>query len=265
MRESSGIKVLMYHWISGSPGGRLRAWGVTPAQFESQMRHLAEEGYRTVSLGDVVELARGVRPPAEKTVALTFDDGYRDFLEYALPVLRRHRFSATVFLVTDHVGGTNAWDARHGDPPRELMGWEEAAELADQGIEIGSHGRTHRFLPSLSGAELEEEIHGSRRILEDRLGRAVRFFSYPHGLHDGRCLTLAASAGYEGACADIRGGNGPGTDPFRLRRTLMTFHDGSWSFSFKLRTGFGAREWAQQKLESFGRATKGAAAEEAYP
>lgn len=248
MPESAGVKVLMYHWVSGCPGERLRTWGLTPAQFESQMRYLAEEGYRTVSLREVVEVARGVRRPEERTVALTFDDGYRDFLDQVLPVLERYGFMGTIFLVADHVGGTNAWDARHGDPPRTLLSWGEAAELAAKGMEIGSHARTHRFLPALSGEELAEEILGSKAILEKRLGRAVSFFSYPHGLHDERCVALVASAGYEGACADIRGGNRAGTDPFRLRRTLMTFHDGRWSFSFKLRTGFGVREWTESKL-----------------
>jgi peptidoglycan/xylan/chitin deacetylase (PgdA/CDA1 family) len=70
--EPGGVKVLMYHWISGCPGDRLRYWGITPAQFESQMRFLSEEGYRTLSLGEVVGVAKGLRPPEEKTVALTF-------------------------------------------------------------------------------------------------------------------------------------------------------------------------------------------------
>jgi len=96
-------------------------------------------------------------------VALTFDDGYSDFLHNVLPVLECHGFTATVFLVADQVGRTNAWDARHGDPPRALLGWEEAAALADRGIAIGSHARTHRFLTELSGAEMEEEIRARRR------------------------------------------------------------------------------------------------------
>ncbi len=253
MPETGGVKVLMYHWVSGCPGERLRAWGVTPAQLEAQMEYLAEAGYRTVSLQEVVEVAKGLRPPSEKTVALTFDDGYRDFLDQVLPVLERYGFTGTLFLVADRVGGINAWDARHGDPPRDLLDWGEAAALAERGMEIGSHGRTHRFLPELSSAEMEEEFVGSKRIIEERLERRVRFFSYPHGLHDGRCVALAASAGYEGACADIRGGNGAGTDPFRLRRTLVTFHDSRWSFAFKVRTGFGLQEWTAERVAALRR------------
>jgi len=259
--ETAGMKVLMYHWISGCPGQRLRHWGITPAQFEAQMRYLSEEGYRTVSLAEVAAVARGARATMEKGVALTFDDGYQDFMEHALPILRRYGFQATVFLVANQVGKSNAWDAVHGDPPRPLLGWSAAASLAAEGVEIGSHARTHRFLPQLSDPELEDEIRGSKEILEDRLGIPVRFFSYPHGLHDGRCLALAAASGYEGACSDIRGGNRAGTDPFQLRRTMVTFHDGRWSFAFKLRTGFGAREWIEEALVRSRRAALPAARE----
>jgi peptidoglycan/xylan/chitin deacetylase (PgdA/CDA1 family) len=248
MDRTSGPKVLMYHWVSGDPGERLRAWGVTPEQFESQMQYLSDEGYRVVPLDEVVATVRGKRPSSEREVAITFDDGYRDFLEHAAPVLRRFSFAATIFLVADRVGQTNSWDARHGDRPRPLMGWSEAAALAAAGMEIGSHARTHRFLPALSDQELEDEIRGSKRILEDRLGREMRFFSYPHGLHDERALRWVAAAGYAAGCSDIRGGNASGTDPLLLRRTLVTCHETRWSFGFKCRTGFGAREWTQWRI-----------------
>jgi len=240
----------MYHWISGDPGQRLRHWGLTPDQFRAQMQSLFEGGYRTIPLGEVVEVASGIRAVPSRVVSLTFDDGYRDFLQEVAPVLEEYGFSATIFLVTDRVGESNAWDARHGDPPRPLLSWREASELAARGIELGSHGRTHRALPSIPQHDLREEILGSKQILQDRLGIRVRHFSYPHGLFDDRCLALLREAGYESACADIRGGNREGTDPFQLRRSLITCHETQWSFAFKLRTGFGVREWAVSSLSA---------------
>jgi peptidoglycan/xylan/chitin deacetylase (PgdA/CDA1 family) len=251
--ESRGVKILMYHWVSADPGQRLRDWGLTPDQFRSQMRFLHEQGYRTITLGEMVDVVRGFREVPEGVVALTFDDGYRDFLEDVAPVLEEYDFSATIFLVADRVGETNVWDARHGDPPRRLLSYPEALELASRGMELGSHSRTHRPLPDLSDQALREEIAGSKAILEDRLGLEVKHFSYPHGLFDDRCLELLKDSGYLSACADIRGGNGAGVDPFQLRRSLITCHETQWSFSFKLSTGFGMREWAASGLASLTR------------
>jgi len=246
--DTAGVKVLVYHWVDHHPGRKLRAWGMTPSTFAAQMTALAEGGYEVLSLGEVLQAVRGERPPSPKAVALTFDDGYRNLLDHVLPVLKRFGFRASFFLVSDRVGGTNSWDARHGDPPRPLMGWNEAAALAAEGMEIGSHSRTHPFLTNLSEPEMEDEIRGSKETIEDRLGRPVRFFSYPHGLHDERCRRLVAAAGYSGACSTRFGVNAVGTDPFRLRRSEISFYDNAWSFSFKARTGFGVRAWATETL-----------------
>jgi peptidoglycan/xylan/chitin deacetylase (PgdA/CDA1 family) len=247
--ETAGVKVLMYHWVDRHPGQKLRKWGLTPEAFEAQMSALAEGGYRVLSLDEVLQVVRGERPSSPKAVALTFDDGYLGLLDYALPILNRFGFRATFFLVSDRMGGTNTWDARHGDRPRSLMGWSEAAALAGQGMEIGSHSRTHPFLTNLSEPEMESEIRGSKETIEDRLGRPVRYFSYPHGLHDSRCRRLVAAAGYAGAFSSLDGGNGAGMDPFSLRRSEITHDDGAWSFSFKARTGFGIRSWAAATVE----------------
>ena len=244
---TSGIKILMYHWVDPDPGRHLREWGLTPQVFEAQMRSLSESGHQVLRLHEVLQVVRGERPAPARGVALTFDDGYRGHLDHVVPVLERYGFSATFFLVSDRVGGTNAWDARHGDPPRALMGWPGAAALVKRGMDVGSHSRTHPFLPSLSDAEIEEEIRGSKALIEDGLGIPVRFFSYPHGLLDDRCLRLVEASGYAGACSSDFGVNGPGTSPFRLRRTQITFYDSSWSFSFKARTGFGVRAWTTEK------------------
>jgi len=246
-RATGGIKILTYHAVDPDPGRRLREWGMTPLTFEAQMQALSEGGYTVLSLEEVLQIVRGERPEPARGVALTFDDGYRGHLDHVLPVLERFGLKAAFFLVSDRVGGTNAWDAAHGDPARRLMSWSEAAELSARGMEIGSHSRTHPFLPTLGAIALEEEIRGSKEVIEDRLGIPVRFFSYPHGLLDDRCRGFVASAGYAGACSSDCGANGRGTSPFRLRRTEITFHDSPWSFSFKARTGFGVRAWTTER------------------
>src|SRR4030095_11735157 len=89
VHESTGVKILMYHWVSGDPGQRLRHWGVTPDQFESRVRPLRGGVARAVAVGEGVEGVRGLRQRPEKSVVLTFDDGYRDFLGEVAPVLGR--------------------------------------------------------------------------------------------------------------------------------------------------------------------------------
>jgi peptidoglycan/xylan/chitin deacetylase (PgdA/CDA1 family) len=247
------VPILAYHWVDPDPGRTLRRWGLTPQAFEAQMTTLAEGGYQVLTLGEALEATQGLRLAPRRSVVLTFDDGYRGLLEHAVPVLERFGFSATFFLVSDRVGGSNTWDARHGDPPRPLLDWREAAMLLGLGMEVGSHSRTHPFLTRLPESQLQDEILGSKRTIEDRLGVPVRFFCYPHGLHDDRCLRLVEGAGYAGACSTLAGANGPGSDPFRLHRTEISFHDTAWSFSFKVRTGFGLRDWAASKVEGLRR------------
>lgn len=244
MTGRAGVTVMAYHWVDPDPGQRLREWGLTPQAFEAQMRALAEDGYRVLPMADVLRVVTGRQPAPPRSVALTFDDGYLGVMDHVLPVLTRFGFPATFFLVSDRVGGTNDWDARHGDRPRSLMGWREAAALAAQGMEIGSHSRNHPGLTDLSEPEMEGEIRGSKERIEDRLGQPVRLFSYPHGLHDSRCRRLVAAAGYDGACTSEPGGNGPGSDPYRLRRSEITYDDSPLSFACKARTGFGIRSWA---------------------
>jgi len=246
--DTAGVNVLAYHWVDPDPGHRLRQWGVTPEEFESQMTALAERGYRVLSLQEVLQVVHGERPSPSKAVALTFDDGYRGLLDHALPVLERFGFRATFFLVSDRVGGTNAWDAHHGDAPRALLTWDETARLVARGMEIGAHSRTHPFLPDLPDRALQDEVRRSKETIEDRLGRPVRFFAYPHGLLDERCRRSVMAAGYAGACSSEPGGNGRGTDPFVLRRTEISCHDSVRSFAFKARTGFGARRWAGVRI-----------------
>src|SRR2546425_2691605 len=150
------------------------------------------------------------RSSSPRAVALTFDDGYRGLLDHALPVLERFGFRATFFLVSDRVGGTNAWDARHGDAPRSLMNWNETAGLLARGMSIGAHSRTHPYLTDLPEPELEDEIRRSKETIEDRLGCSVRFFSYPHGLIDERCRRSVMAAGDAGARSAQPGGDGQG-------------------------------------------------------
>jgi peptidoglycan/xylan/chitin deacetylase (PgdA/CDA1 family) len=220
--ESRALRVLMYHKISNQ-------WpnpaAVPVALFEEQMAYLGEAGYVPVSLDEVCDYyLRGVALPP-RAVLITFDDGYRDNLETALPILRRHGYPAVVFVPVGFLD-----DGRplpHEDALRQLgvrndtVGWDELAELEAGGIRVESHGIAHRPLTELDPAEALREIAISKLRLEERLGREVEAIAFVKGsLADFRSehVSLAQQAGYKLAFTAVSGANGPLTDPFRLRR-----------------------------------------------
>jgi peptidoglycan/xylan/chitin deacetylase (PgdA/CDA1 family) len=146
--------------------------------------------------------------PAEsgegRRFAITFDDGYEETLRLALPVLQARSLPATVFVVSGCIGGSAVWN--HQAAP--LLSRDELLYLQSNGIFIGSHGRSHRRLSTLSSEEIREEVFGSRDDLEQLLGTPVRFFSYPHHDLDGRVLALAAEAAYAGSVGGRSGVHG---------------------------------------------------------
>ncbi|HET9530190.1 MAG TPA: polysaccharide deacetylase family protein [Blastocatellia bacterium] len=180
-RRGSGtdsVAILTYHSIDAS--GSIVS--VAPNDFARQMRTLAEMGWRAISLREAVAYhdSNGLWP--DRSVVLTFDDGYENFYESALPVLAEHGFTATVFIVSGHMGGRNDWET---PPPglgrRPILSWRQAAEVSAAGIEIGSHTKTHPDLRRLSVDKIEDEIRTSRAEIESRIGAAVESFAYPFG------------------------------------------------------------------------------------
>ncbi|MCM3874829.1 MAG: polysaccharide deacetylase family protein [Thermoanaerobaculia bacterium] len=214
-----GTPILMYHQV-GEPrsGSALNKWRVREEDFRWQLDALSRRGYRGAALN---ELLGAPEPPATKTrrVVLTFDDGYRGVKERALPALLARGFSATVFVVADRLGGANDWDAE--TPGEPLLGADEIRALHGAGIEIGSHGATHRALTSLPDAELTREVAGSKETLEGLTGAPVTSFCYPYGDFDDRVVEAVRAAGYRAATV-IRGGISRDlSDPFRLKRIAV--------------------------------------------
>src|SRR5205807_1812179 len=105
--------------------------------------------------------------PTNNPVLLTFDDGYKDLVQYAFPILERHGFGATVYIVTSHLGATNIWDQQTGSAPHELMNLEEVQIWSQRGIEFGSHTCSHPDLVSLGADEVDRELLSSSKTLGD--------------------------------------------------------------------------------------------------
>lgn len=201
------LPILTYHSLDTSGS----VISVAPQQFAEQMACLTELGFGGVSLHAAVTYrdTHGAWP--EQCVVLTFDDGYANCYDAALPVLVQHGFTATVFLVSDHMGGRNNWSPLSpGLGLRPMLSWEQAAALSAAGLEIGVHTKTHRDLQRLSPDEAEDEIVGARDNIASRLGRPVESFAYPFGSVSPASLEIVQRA-FRTACTTVlkRAGHEP--------------------------------------------------------
>jgi peptidoglycan/xylan/chitin deacetylase (PgdA/CDA1 family) len=213
------MAVLYYHRIGPFLPGEPRKMSVEPGRFRAQMEVVARR-WRPATLDEIVD------GPPGNAVAVTFDDGYRDLMAHAVPVLRELRIPATFFVVAGAVGGKDAW--YRGD--RELLTWEELEQLKFAGFEIGSHSMTHARLTEIGAEAARREIAESKRALEERLGVPVRHFAYPQGKHDEGVKRLVEEAGYRAAWATRSGEGGR----WAMRRLRVSADTGTLKFRWKL-------------------------------
>ena len=214
------LPILMYHSVSEAAEGSFAPFAVRPDDFKAQMTLLKDRGHATLTLADLAaRLAAGQAIPA-RPVVVTFDDGFRDFMTHALPVLADRRLVATQYVVSDLVGGTSRWLDDVGEGGRPLMDEADVREAHAAGVEIGAHTRTHPRLDALPPDRMAEEVGGSKARLEDILGAAVTTFAYPFGLYDG-VREAVVKAGFAAACAVRYRTSSPDDDRFAMARLIV--------------------------------------------
>ncbi len=238
LRLISGVPVLMYHAFTDS--GERDRYILPKRSFALQMRLLAALRYRVIGLEELAEALRENRLLPRRSVAITIDDGYRDNLEIAAPILRRHRFPATLFVVSERLGGENDWDRHGAGRGRPLLTLEQIEALRAAGSAIGAHTRTHRSLPNADDETVTAEVCGSRQDLERALGGAtVPTFAYPYGGFDERAVAAVAAASYRGACVTQDRIAYHGDDPLLIPRIEIRGSDRARNFLRKLWFGGG--------------------------
>jgi peptidoglycan/xylan/chitin deacetylase (PgdA/CDA1 family)/SAM-dependent methyltransferase len=216
-QRSMRLPVLAYHRVAEDGPAALACYRVAPAAFEAQMRWLRRHGYHAIVADDLVPFLERGQPLSGRPVLITFDDGYEDFAEAAWPVLRRHDFTADVFVVTDLVGGRAEWDRRYGERA-PLMDAATIGALARQGVRFGSHLATHRDAGGLSTRELAHELVRSRVAIERWTGNAPCALAAPFGLNDERLQRLARECGYSVGFGTQEGIVALCTEPMALPR-----------------------------------------------
>lgn len=192
--STSRLPILMYHRIAPEAAPERKRYTVHPENFEAQLAYLRDAGFQSAAPDEWSEAVAARRPLPGRRVMLTFDDAYEDFGSTAWPLLQRYGFPAILFVVTGHVGKTNAWDPDGRD--ERLLDWPALEDLVGEGVRIGSHTVSHPRLTSCAAAEMVEELARSRAELAERLGVAADCVSYPWGGEDAVVHHFAAACGY---------------------------------------------------------------------
>jgi len=229
------LPILMYHRVAPDGSAAMARYRVTPEAFEQQLRYLRDDGYYGVDLEEWRAAMATRRPLPGRAVLITFDDGYRDFLIYAWPLLKRYGFSATVFLVAHEIGGTNRWDRAYGEE-LGLLDWDEILQLRDSGVAFGSHTATHPPLTGLAAADVVREAARARATLERMLSQPVTSLAYPYGVVDPTVQHLAGACGYVYGLTCRPGRSAFGDQLLALPRIEIAGSDDLTTFVTKLQT-----------------------------
>lgn len=212
--------ILMYHHVCPADhvpaeSVALEGWRyrIAPEDFRRQLLWFQQRGWQYVSLQNYIACFADPHQQNARHIAVTFDDGWVDNFQYALPVLTELKIPATIFVVSGEMCGVS---------PLRRMSERQLQQLADVEIEVGAHTRTHPNLPTLSDQALREELSGARQDLEQVINRPVRYLAYPGGRFDRRVVDFVKEAGYEAACSVIGCGKNSEASRYWLYREVFT-------------------------------------------
>jgi peptidoglycan/xylan/chitin deacetylase (PgdA/CDA1 family) len=244
-REAASV-ILMYHSISDDQESGVHPYfrvNTAPAVFARQMALLQETGWSVVPLAELLAPDARAAEPGVRRVAITFDDGYEDFLLAAFPVLQRHGYPSSVFLPTDYIG-----DQPIAFKGRRCLTWGQVRELANAGVEFGSHTASHPQLHGLAPEAREEELRRSKSAIEQRLGRGADGFCYPYAFpqHDAAFRDslrgALARGGYAYGVCTVLGRVRQGDDRYFAPRLPVNSLDDDRLLRAKLEGGY---DWLQ--------------------
>lgn len=232
---STGINVLMYHQIGEfEPMAAHRSTYCHVRRFAAQMAWLHRFGYTALRIDEVLACVRGERAIPARAVALTFDDGYENFYQYAWPILQRYRFPAMVYLISGMIGQPASWFARDGRATPPLMDATRLRQLRKEGVDFGGHSVSHVKLAEQDRARMRHEVFDCKAQLEDTLGETVAHFCYPYGSHDMAVVEAVAEAGYASATTCVRGRANTQDDPLTIPRKAISYGDNWFGFVWRL-------------------------------
>jgi len=233
------LPILAYHKID-----TVRELGVnciSPKTFEKQIRFLAECGYQSISPEFIVAAVHNDVKLPEKSILITFDDGYENFYNYAYPIMKKYGYTGIVFLLAGYTDGwisatptMNFWDVKLGWRRFEHLSLSQIQDLSQEGFFFGSHSVNHLFLTHQDDSTAKFEIRNSKSILETLLRKPIHFFAYPYGDYDARTARLVKESGYTAAFSLNPGNIVKADNLYFLPRIAIYNCDTMWSFKAKL-------------------------------
>jgi peptidoglycan/xylan/chitin deacetylase (PgdA/CDA1 family) len=219
---NAAIPILLYHSIAEDCAPQFKQWSVSPRLFAAHLAYLNEQRFRPITVTQLATaMTEGSVSLPNRSVVITFDDGFADFYDNALPLLMRYGFAATLYITTGFVGGTSRWLRREGEGGRPMLTWGQIAEISASGVECGTHTQSHPQLDTLSTSVAREEIAIPKSVLEHHLGKQVCTIAYPHGYYSPTIRRLVQQAGYSSACAVKNAMSAVTDDRFALARIIV--------------------------------------------
>jgi len=256
------VRILCYHRICDLPQTKdaMDSLNVCPAVFAQQMAFLSQNRFNVITLDQFISHSYKNRKLPPKAIIITFDDGYRDNYINAFTILKKYNLEATFFVVTDCINSTEVFPwLKPGEQSLALsqenkqywlpLSKQDILDMGAHGASFGSHTRSHCGLGDVDESRAMEELRGSKEQLEQILMRQVKCFSYPYGNFSESVLNLVKAAGYEAAVTIKRGGNTLKSDPFELRRIIITAQDSPTRFKRKVE---GIGDWFEYLLPAIG-------------
>lgn len=239
MPDPGSLRVLGYHSIDRRRvSGELADYSLHPSTLENQIINLKRTGFTFVQPEKALAFIEGREFLPKRSLLLSFDDGYVDFAEVAVPILAKHEVPAVVFAVTGRLGETNDWDTDKGGPPRLLMSATDLRGLHASSVQVGAHSRSHRVLVSLPADELMNEVDGSMADLQALQVNGLRLFCYPYGEFDDTVESRLRAAGARAAFTVEPGVVASPSGRFRLPRIEILRRDGAGiAFLWKVWSG----------------------------
>jgi peptidoglycan/xylan/chitin deacetylase (PgdA/CDA1 family) len=240
--NKSPIPILVYHQIAAAPekGAPFRGLYVSPSAFARQMALLKMLGYTGLSMTDLLPYLHDEK--VGKVFGITFDDGYLNNLTEALPVLQKHGFTSTCYVVDGLLGTTNSWDIEKGIAQTPLMSAEQLLQWQAGGQEVGAHTKEHVDLLAINELTAWKQIANSKPALQTLLKKPVNHFCYPYGRFDTRHETMVKQADYETATTTVRGRVGHATNMLTLPRVPVVNSTSLPVFWLKVATRYEDRQ-----------------------